>query len=80
MSNFIELTDVCFVCDRFLNDGKYNIFVPAAVRAGPEDGHAAARRRRHRGEAQQTDRQVRRQHLRHARRATLWHAGTYAPA
>lgn len=48
---------------RFPDDGEHNIFVPSAVRTWPEDGHAAARRRCHRREANQTDRQVRRFHF-----------------
>lgn len=60
---------------RFSNDGEYYIILSAAVRTRPEDGHAAARRRRVGREAQQADRQVCGQHLGHAGSAAVRHAG-----
>lgn len=66
MVSFVRLSD----------DGEHNVVVPATVRAGPQDGHAAARRRRQRREAHQADREVPGQHLRHAGGAALRHAGT----
>jgi hypothetical protein len=43
---------------------------------GPEDGDAAARGRRLRGEGCPTDEEVSAEHLRQPRGPALWHAGT----
>ncbi|XP_078732733.1 uncharacterized protein LOC144947339 isoform X2 [Lampetra fluviatilis] len=55
--------------------GERGVALLAPVHPGPEDGHAAARRRRLRGEEGAADAEVRPQHLGLARSAHLRHAG-----
>lgn len=60
---------------RLPDDGEHNVFVPASVRAGPQDGHAPARRRRDGRETQQADREVPSQYVGLAWRPALRYAG-----